>query len=179
MPMSSCISSRELALSGVLGATALLLPVVFHLVRLGPIFMPMYLPLMTLAFLVRPLPAAVTAFGVPLLSSAVTGMPPLLPPVAPVMAVELAVMAAVSSVVMGRWPAANLRLLLAGALVLGRLLHLALMYAAFRLLDLPAAFLAGLSFLSGWPGIVLMLLVVPPLVHTVRFGSWNRGKAND
>jgi hypothetical protein len=56
-------SPRELAVCGVFGAAALLLPGLFHLVRLGQVFMPMYLPLVVLAFLVRPRAAALTAFG--------------------------------------------------------------------------------------------------------------------
>jgi len=87
------MKNRDLAYCGLFGAAALLLPVLFHLVHLGHIFMPMYLPLVTLAFFVRPGMSALTALVVPLLSGAVTGMPPFYPPVAPVMSVELALMA--------------------------------------------------------------------------------------
>ncbi|MFO7652386.1 MAG: ECF transporter S component, partial [Candidatus Krumholzibacteriia bacterium] len=62
------LSARELAFCGLFGAAALLLPVLFHVVHLGRLFMPMYLPLVALAFFVRPLPAAVTALMTPLLS---------------------------------------------------------------------------------------------------------------
>lgn len=166
--MNSRLSARDLAYCGVLGAAALLLPLVFHLVRLGHVFMPMYLPLVTLAFFVRPWPAAVTALVVPLLSAAVTGMPPLFPPVAPVMALELSAMAAVIATVLAWRPAANEWLLLAAVLALGRVLNVALVYGFSLLLELPAGFLAGLSFLAGWPGVVLMLLVVPPVVRATR-----------
>lgn len=175
--MSGRLSPRELARCGVLGAAALLLPVLFHLVRLGHVFMPMYLPLVTLAFLVRPLPAASTALLVPLLSAVVTGMPPLYPPVAVVMAVELAVMAALIAAVVGRWPAANPWLLLAAALALGRVLHVAAVYGLALVIKLPAAFLAGVSLLAGWPGVLLMLAVVPPVVRTVRTSATGRGWA--
>jgi hypothetical protein len=56
-------------------------------IHLGHVFMPMYLPIVALAFFVRPLPAAVTAAMTPLLSGAVLGMPPFYPPVALMMAV--------------------------------------------------------------------------------------------
>jgi len=68
--------SRDLARCGLFGAAALLLPVLFHLLHLGHVFMPMYLPLVALAFFASPTPAAVTALLTPLLSGAVTGMPP-------------------------------------------------------------------------------------------------------
>ena len=86
--MSPRTESRELALGGLLGAAALLLPTVFHLVHLGSLFMPMYAPLCLLAFLVSARIAASAALIVPLMSGLLTGMPPFYPPIAPVMSVE-------------------------------------------------------------------------------------------
>ena len=56
-------------------------------------------------------------------------------------------------------------------LLLGRVLNFALMYIAALVLQLPAGFVAGLSLLSGWPGIILMLVVVPPLVRIMKKGG--------
>ena len=159
-------SPHDLAYCGVFGAAALLLPVLFHLVHLGRVLMPMYLPLVTLPFFVKPLPAAVTAAVAPVLSGAVTGMPPFYPPVAVMIAVELAFMAAVLSLCVQRWPRINEWGLLLAVLVLGRCLYLALVYGCSLLLTLPAAFMAGVSFLSGWPGVILLMVVVPPLART-------------
>jgi hypothetical protein len=166
--MSRRLSPRELAYCGLFGAASLLLPVLFHLVHLGHVFMPMYLPLVTLAFFVRPLPAAITAALAPVLSGAVTGMPPFYPPVAVFMAIELAVMAALIAWVAGRWPRVNERLVLIPVLLLGRVLYVALVYGFSRLIALPAAFVASLSFLSGWPGIILMAVAVPPVARAGR-----------
>ena len=65
-------------------------------------------------------------------------------------------------------PAANEWLLLAAVVAFGRGLNVALVYGVSLLLELPAGFLAGVSFLAGWPGVVLMLLVVPPVVRATR-----------
>lgn len=158
---------RELAYGGLFGAAALLLPVLFHLVQLGRVFMPMYLPLMALAFLVRPATAATTAALVPLLSAAATGMPPWYPPVAPAMALELAAMAAIIATVRARLARINDWLLLGVALLVGRGLYGATIYAISLLMGLPAEVLTTLSLLGGWPGIVLMMVVVPPFVSYV------------
>ncbi len=158
-------SPRELAYGGLFGASALLLPVVFHFVHLGNIFMPMYLPLVALAFFVRPLPAALTALVVPMLSGAATGMPPFYPPVAVIMAVELAVMAAVIAAIKQYKPKGNEWVILVPALILGRIVNISLIYLFAGFIDLPAGFVAGASFISGWPGIILILAVVPPLVR--------------
>lgn len=166
--MGMRLSARELAYCGMFGAIALLLPAIFHLVHLGHVFMPMYLPLVTLPFLVRPWPAAVTALLTPLLSGALMGMPPFYPPVAIFMGLELAVMAALIAVAVRRWPRANIWLVLVPVLLFGRFLYLGLVYAFSLAIHLPAGFMAGLSLLAGWPGIVLMVMVVPPVVTVCR-----------
>jgi len=159
------LSPRELAYCGLFGAAALLLPPLFHVLQLGRVFMPMYLPLMVLAFLVRPMPAALTALLVPPLSGALTGMPPFFPPTALFMALELAAMASLVAWSRRVWPRANEWLVLAAALAFGRVAHVGMVYGFSRLVELPAGFLAGLSLVSGWPGVVLMLVVVPPTVR--------------
>ena len=156
---------RDLAICGLFGAAALLLPVVFHALQLGRVFMPMYLPLVALAFFTRPAAAALTAFLVPLLSGFVTGMPPFMPPIAPVMAIEIALMALLVGALGSLFPRMPAWARLAVALAVGRVVSAALLYAAARMFDLPAGFVAGISLLSGWPGLVLMMLVIPTLVR--------------
>lgn len=162
------LTPRELAYSGLFGAAALLLPVVFHAVRLGHVFMPMYLPLLALGFFIRPLPAALTALVTPLFSALVTGMPPLYPPVAVLMALELAGMTFVIAAARARWPRAYEPLVLVPVLLAGRVAYVAMAYLTARLLDLPAGFVAGLSLLAGWPGVLLALLVVPAVARVGR-----------
>ena len=159
---------RDLAYSALFGAAALLLPTLFHLVHLGHVFMPMYLPLVALAFFVGPLAAALTGLLVPLLSGAVTGMPPFYPPIAVCMALELASMGALIAGAKRIWPRANDIVVLVPVLVLGRILNVGLAYASALLVHLPPAFVAGLSLLSGWPGIALMVVVVPAVANVGR-----------
>jgi hypothetical protein len=160
--------ARDLAFGGLFGAAALLLPTIFHVLQLGRVFMPMYLPLVALAFLVRPGVAMATAFMVPLISGAVTGMPPFYPPVAVVMAVELAFMGGCIALLSRAAPRASEWLVLIPVLLAGRVVNVALMYVAALALGLPAGFVAGISFLAGWPGVVLMCVTVPPLVRLIR-----------
>ena len=167
---------RELATCGVFGAAALLLPTVFHAVHLGHVFMPMYLPLVALAFFVRPTAAGLTAFVVPLLSGFATGMPPINPPVAYVMAVELSLMAMLIALVQNRMSPDWLAMLstkvkyvwvlfvLVAVLAIGRVMNVALSYVFALAMGLPPKPIALLAFVSGWPGILLMLVVIPQLV---------------
>lgn len=160
---SSFFTPQELALCGLFGAAGLMLPVIFHALHLGHIFMPMYLPLVALGFFVSPMPAALTAFMVPILSGAVTGMPPFYPPVAIMMAVELGVMSALIALACKFKPDLNGWVVLVPVLVLGRVLSVLMVYLFSLFINLPAKYVAGVSFISGWPGIILMLVVIPPM----------------
>lgn len=162
------ITSRDLAYCGLFGAAALLLPFLFHLVHLGHVFMPMYLPLVALGFFARPAPAAVTALITPLLSGAVLGMPPFFPPIAPSMAFELAAMVGLIALIKQRWPRANEWAVLVPVLLLGRVIYVALVYGTSVFIKLPPAFMAGVSLISGWPGLILMAVVVPPVARVGR-----------
>ena len=170
------LNAAELAYCGLFGAAALLLPVLFHVLHLGHVFMPMYLPLVALAFFARPAPAAATAFVTPILSAAVTGMPPFFPPVAIFMALELAAMAAIIAAVRGRFPRVNEWLLLIPVLLLGRVMHVAMVYGFALFIELPAGFMAGIKLLSGWPGLILMIVVVPSIARARRMTRGARAK---
>ena len=162
------MKNRDLAYCGLFGAAALLLPVLFHLIHIGHIFMPMYLPLVTLAFFVRPGPAALTALVVPLLSGAATGMPPFYPPVAPVMALELALMAGIIGTVRLILPRINTLILLIPVLAIGRVASASLVYLIAGVIGLPATFVAGITLLSGWPGLLIMIVAIPAIVRLSR-----------
>jgi len=170
--MRAFATPRDLAYGGLFGAAALLMPVLFHVLHLGHVFMPMYLPLVALGYFARPGPAALTAFVVPLLSAALTGMPPLYPPIAFLMAAELAVMAVLIAAAIQVRPAVNEWVVLVPVLVLGRVLYVGMVYGMARVMDLPAGFVAGASFVSGWPGLMLMIVVIPPLARLARQRRW-------
>ena len=163
--MSDEMTPRELAHAGVLGAAALLLPTIFHLFHLGHVLLPMYLPLMVLPYLVSPRVAGLTACMTPLLSALLTSMPPFYPPVAPCMALELGLMALLASWLHGRVPRLGVFASLLPVLLLGRLFYFISFWGLVRLMALPATLLASLSVSSGWPGILLMLMVVPAVLR--------------
>jgi len=95
----------------------------------------------------------------------VTGMPPFYPPTAVFMSLELAVMSALIASAVARLPKVNEWLVLFPVLIFGRVFYVALVYVFSLVISLPAAFMAGLSFLAGWPGIVLMIVVIPPIAR--------------
>jgi len=130
--------------------------------------MPMYLPLVTLAFFVGPIPAAITALLLPLLSGAITGMPPFYPPIAFIMSIELAVMCSIIAFVRIALPKINALLILIPVLFLGRCIGLGLIYLMALFMKLPAEFVVGASFFKGWPGLILMIAAIPAIIRISR-----------
>jgi hypothetical protein len=162
------IKPRDIAYCAVFGAAAMLLPVIFHVFHLGSVFMPMYLPLVTLSFFIGPIPAVLTALLVPLLSGAITGMPPFYPPIAFIMSIELATMCGTIAFVRTTLPRINELIILIPVLILGRCIGIGLIYLMAVFMKLPAKFIAGVSLLSGWPGIILMIAAIPAIIRISR-----------
>jgi len=92
-------------------------------------------------------------------------MPPFYPPVAPAMSVELALMAMMIGILRFWFPRAHVLIVLIPVLVIGRVVSAGLLYLVARYMGLPATFVAGISLLSGWPGIMLMLFAIPAIVR--------------
>ncbi|HON10349.1 MAG TPA: hypothetical protein PLE24_05735 [Chitinispirillaceae bacterium] len=159
------LKPREIAFCSVFGAAAILLPFIFHIFHLGSVFMPMYLPLVTLAFFTRPFPAALTSFLIPLISGALTGMPPFYPPVAFLMSIEISMMSAIISSTRLFFPRLHELVILVPVLILGRAAGVGLIYLMSLFMKLPAKFVAGASILSGWPGVVLMIVAIPAIIR--------------
>lgn len=164
---------REISRAALVTAAGLALPWVFHALRLGHVFLPMYLPLLAGAFVLRPRTAAAAAVATPLVSGAATGMPPFFPPIAPWMAVELGLMAGLASLLHRRrtlppWA------IVAIVLVVGRLAYALLVYVTGLWLELPAGVWTVASLLAGGPGMILALVAVPA---AVRFLERTRGAA--
>lgn len=168
--------ARDLSLGGLFLALGVVVPIVFHAVgggHLGSILLPMYAPVLACALLTSPGVAFLVGLLTPALSSALTGMPPVLPTL-PLMMAELSLMALVASLLRrkARLHAvpALLVALLAGRVVMGLavwgLVHL---LPATLVEGLPPIMLSPLTYVGAAtvkaiPGLVLQMLVVPAVV---------------
>jgi hypothetical protein len=156
---------QEVVLGGLFTALAVVLPLLFHLVGLGKVFLPMHLPVLTAGFLVSPAVAVSVGVLAPLLSAALTGMPPL--PLAPLMAVELAILGGSAALFYGRlrWPwGFSLPL----AILCARSSWVLMVLGLAPLLHLPEKMLSVAAVLQGLPGTALQLVVVPLVVLAVE-----------
>jgi len=161
------IDLHEISRAALVTAAALALPLVFHVVHLGHVFLPMYLPILVGGFVLRPRSAVIAGAAAPLLSAVATGMPPLFPPIAVWMALELALMAALAAALhrRRRIPAT---VTVALVLLVGRTVYLTAAYLTGLWLDLPARLFTLATFLAGWPGMLLALLAVPRAVQLLE-----------
>lgn len=158
---------KAISRAALVTALAIALPPVFHAVKLGSVFLPMYLPILAGAFFLPPRWAAIAGAAAPLISAALTGMPPFYPPVALWMTGELAAAGAVVALVGGsgrRHPVVAV----AAGLVAARLVQALLVFGSAMLMELPPRVLTIATFVASWPGMILALVAVPAAVTLLR-----------
>jgi len=160
-------SGQSLILGGLFLALALILPIFFHAFGLGSAALPMFYPIIVCAFLVE-FPVSLTVgLLAPLTSSFLTGMPPLFPPIALVMMVEAFVLTSIPALLYQKH-----KMKVVPALVITilaeRMVLLVMVVLLARWLSLPEGVLGFASVIHGMPGIVIILLVIPPLVKSLE-----------
>lgn len=164
------MGARRVARGALFVAMGILLPVAFHAVGMGKVFLPMHIPVLLAGFFCGPAVGMLVGMVTPLLSALLTGMPPLAPPVAQTMVLELGCYGLLTGLLyeklrLGVYPS------LLGAMVAGRLVYGLLGYLVLPLLGLKQIpLLAPLAYAVGesLPGVLLQMAVVPPLVSLME-----------
>jgi hypothetical protein len=158
-------SPRIIVSASVFGALAIVLPMVFHLVSLGHVFMPMFIPISLASFLLPLPPVIALCVVVPIFSSLLTGMPPLLmPPIGIIMIAELVTLASMNRLFTARGRLPIFFAALIGA-VISRAVYLALVFVMADILHLPHIAFSVYSLVKTLPGSAVLVFVVPSLVR--------------
>lgn len=159
---------RQLTLSAVCIAFGVVLPFLFHSIpRGGMIFCPMHLPVLLCGLLAGPWYGLACGLFTPLLSSMITGMPPVGPYLYG-MIIELAVYGMVAglmfSLVKTKKPVVDIYVSLITAMIAGRVVY-GLVKALFFTGGKPYGIAIWLSstVVSCLPGIIMHLVFVPLL----------------
>ncbi|MBC7288379.1 MAG: ECF transporter S component [Armatimonadetes bacterium] len=162
-------AARELSLAAMIVVLGVVTPMLFHVFGAGSTFLPMHIPILAGGMLLSPSMAALAGATTPLVSAALTGMPPFAPPVAPLMTAELAAIAATASVLRRRLRA-GLLVATIGAILAGRAVYACELFMVAPLLGirLPAAAAGAVALLKGWPGLLLQMAIVPATVAAVE-----------
>ncbi len=154
-------------------ALAISFPQIFHLTGIGgTVILPMHIPVILAGLLVGPAIGLYVGIIAPIISHFLTGMPPMSPPILPPMVVELGVYGFVAGL-MYRALKRNTYLSLIAAMISGRI---ALGVAAYVMMQFfgfelePMLYVKG-AIVTGLPGIVLQLVLIPVLVLMVERGA--------
>ena len=155
--------ARELALAALFCALGITVPMLFHVVGLGRTFLPMHLPVLIGAILLRPPLAMLVGALTPWASMLLTGMPPL--PIAIIMCMELT---ALGGVVSGaRYLHAPVWLAVIAGIAARIGVTWVVTTALAGYLNLPPAAVGVASIAAGAPGIALQVIIAP--AAAVRF----------
>lgn len=164
-------STKRLILAALCVALGVVLPIVFHsIANAGSIFLPMHIPVLLCGLICGWLFGLACGIATPLLSSLITGMPPVA--FLPSMLCELAVYGLVSGLLM-RWIKTkrlvlDLYLSLIGAMLAGRLVFGLLNALVFRAGAYSLPVWTAAAFVTALPGIVIQLVIVPMLVLALK-----------
>jgi hypothetical protein len=160
-------------------AIGIVLPgITMHIPAVGNMLLPMHIPVMLLGFIAGAPYGAAAGIITPLLRSALLSMPPMFP-TALAMAFELACYGFLCGMFYNRFPKRTLFIYasLILAMIGGRIVWgaVSLFFFTFS----PNAFTWKLflngAFLMAFPGIVLQLLLIPPLVVALKRNNMHLG----
>lgn len=169
MKPSQHTQTLKLCTGALLLAAGILLPQVFHMIggqAMGGILLPMHLPVFIAGLLLGPFYGCAIGIITPIISFFVTGMPPA--GKLPFMLVELLTYGLAAGLL--RKKSVNIYVSLILAQIAGRVANaLALVFATYVLqLNVPAVITVGTAVVTGIPGLILQLVLVPAIVILIE-----------
>ena len=163
------MNTRSISGGALCIAMGVVLPIAFHLVGLGKVFLPMHIPVFLAGLLFGPRIGFITGVVSPVLSSLLTGMPPLMPPIAQVMVFELGTYGLFAGILRPYFSSSVIPL--AASMLAGRVIAGVAGWALLPFFGLPGFSLfypLTVSLVAGLPGVILQLLAIPALVYLLE-----------
>lgn len=169
------MKTKKIVYGGILLALGILLPQAFHLTGIpqsGGVFLPMHIPVLLAGFMLGPVYGALIGFLSPVISFFLTGMPTAAR--LPFMAAELIGYGMVSGLLFHNLKLKKKKLGIYVSLIVsmlaGRLIYLLMLTAATYLFHIQGAqpAMAFTAVMTGIPGIVIQLMIIPPIVYLIR-----------
>ena len=175
--------TQKLTVSALLTAVGMLLPLLTHLLgtgAAGTVVLPMHLPVLLCGFLCGPLYGLACGLLVPVCNCLLTGMP-VAYPMLPILTCELMTYGVISGVFSKKTPLCRKPWGLYAALILtmlcGRAAYGGAWAALFLLNPAMKAPTVVAAMVTGLPGILIQLILVPSLVLAVEHGFRGDKKA--
>ncbi len=170
------IETQQMTLISLFIALCVIIPFVFHLAGLGAMFLPMFLPILLAGFVIRfPLAMLVGLLG-PIVSSLLTGMPPLFPTAISMMAEGMVASGVASFLFCSKKSSLWLALLL--AIIAERMTRVLMIFLILPLFGLPAREWSIAEITLTLPGVALQLVLIPLVLfvlwryHLIKRTTW-------
>lgn len=161
--------TKELVIGGLLLATGILLPMIFHMFGMtGPIALPMHIPVLIGGFLLSPALALSLGIITPVISGLLTGMPVMFP-MSIIMAFELGTYGLVASLATRKLRLSPLPALII-SMIFGRIaaaISVALLVQLFGVKMNPIIYIKG-AIITGIPGIIIQIIIIPSLIYAIN-----------
>lgn len=159
------MTTKKLVYTAVFLALGILFPMLFHLLGLpGQVLLPMHIPIFLGALTLGPISGFIVGILTPILSSLLTGMPPMIPMV-PIMIFELAAYGFFAGFLYEKYPK-NVFIPLIAAMIIGRIVAGIAAWSVFNIFNMDEINILtyiSSSFVKGLPGIIMSLVLVPLL----------------
>lgn len=158
------MKTKLMVYTAIFIALGLVLPIAFHFTGGGgPVFLPMHIPILLGGALLTPAAGLLIGIITPILSSLLTGMPPVLPTL-PIMIVELALYGLTIAFLSKKF---NIYFSLIMSMIVGRIgaglvVTFLVHFLNFRLPANPFIYIWG-TITTGLPGIIIQLIFIPIL----------------
>ena len=174
--------TRKLVWASFLLVLGLILPRLVNFagsLTLGNLISPMHIPVFLTGLILGPFYGSLVGFVTPLFSTLLFAMPPMMPPIAVLMSFELAAFGLIAGYLYSN-KYKNIYLSLITAMILGRLVYGLALVTLGPLFSFNPPFISFMQgvFLTGIPGIVIQLVIIPPIVEKIKpikeFTEFNR-----
>lgn len=157
---------KNLSYSAFFITLGIVIPIIFHTVGMGSVFLPMYLPLTVGSFFLLPRWAFTTGILTPSLSFILTGMPPVSPPILPVMIAELSILTFIISLLNNKSKLGVIWILVIG-LIFSRIIVILSAWILSPVIGLPPKLISFAVVVHSLPGIVIILVFVPLFLNKI------------
>jgi riboflavin transporter FmnP len=162
------VTTKKLVTASMLLAIGVIIPSIFHLTGLpGQMLLPMHIPVLIGGFLLPPSLAMLLGVLTPLLNSFITGMPVLFP-IAIILVFELGAYGLITSLLYRKLKVPSLLALII-SMIIGRVMAGITIYILSMFFTLPLdpiMFVKG-AVITGIPGIIIQLILLPSLVYAI------------
>jgi len=164
------LGPRRIAYTSLYLALAILLPIIFHQFGVaGRIFLPMHIPVLICGLTVGPAAGVLVGLLAPFLSHLMTSMPPSY--AVPLMTLELPLYGLAAGLIYQKLKM-NIYLALVVAMVIGRIAFATGLLILGAFIELPYGplefFAAGGAVVTGIPGVIIQIIIIPPIVAALK-----------